>query len=65
MIGKQKSRYSLLDSAFNTRKKKSRSENLLKKIDQFVDWRRFERLCEPMYKNPRKGQPSLPIITAL
>jgi len=37
MIGKPKPQLSILDGAFNIRKKRSRSEDLLKKIDQFVD----------------------------
>jgi IS5 family transposase len=65
MIGKQKSQYSLLDSVFNGRSKKSRADALLTKIDQFVDWRALESLCEPMYKRSKKGKPSLPIIAAL
>ena len=65
MIGTQKSQYSLPDSVFNRRIKKSRADTLLKKIDQFVDWRELESLCEPMYKTSKKGKPSLPIIMAL
>jgi len=37
MIGKAKSQLSLLDSVFNYRKKRSRSDDLLKKINEFVD----------------------------
>jgi hypothetical protein len=62
MIGKQKSQYSLLDSVFNRRTKKSRTDTLLKKIDQFVGWRELENLCEPMYKTSKRGKPSLAII---
>jgi IS5 family transposase len=65
MIGKQKSQYSLLDSVFNKRTKKSRTETLLQKIDRFVEWRELERLCESMYKDSKKGKPSLPIVVAL
>ena len=65
MIGKQKSQYSLLDSVFNRRTKKSRTDMLLEKIDQFVDWKDLESLCEPMYKPSKKDKPSLPIIAAL
>lgn len=65
MIGTQKSQYSLLDGVFNGRTKKSRTDALLKKINQFVDWKRFESLCKPMYKPSKKGKPSTPIIAAL
>ena len=64
MIGKQKSQYSLLDSVFNRRTKKSRTNTLLKKIEQFVEWRELESLCEPMYKTSKRGKLSLPIIGA-
>jgi len=65
MIGRQKSQYSLLDSAFNQRTKVSRMDMLLQKINQFVNWRQLEVLCEPMYKPSNQGQPSLPIVVAL
>jgi len=65
MIGKQKSQLSLLDSAFNTRTKRSRSDKLLKKIDKFVDWENLESICKRMYKDSKRGRPSLPIIVAL
>lgn len=39
MIGKQKSQHSLLDSVFNRHTKKSRTDTVMRKIDQFVDWR--------------------------
>lgn len=65
MIGKPKSQLSLLDSAFSKRKKRSRSDRLLQSIDTFVDWNRFEQLCEPMYKRTTTGHPSVPIVTAL
>ena len=38
---------------------------LLRKIDQFVDFKPFERMCEPMYKPSKRGKPSVPIIVAL
>jgi IS5 family transposase len=65
MIGKQTIQYSLLDSVFNQRTKKSRTDTLLQQIDTFVDWTVFEPLCEPMYKPSKKGQPSLPIVVGL
>ena len=49
MIGKQKSQLSLLDSAFNARTKRSRTDKLLKKIDKYVDWDSLESYAT---KNP-------------
>ena len=65
MIGKQKSQLSLLDSAFNARTKHSRVDKLLKKIDTFVDWKNLESICNGMYKDSKRGRPSLPVIVAL
>ena len=65
MIGKQKSQLSLLDSAFNARTKRSRAEKLLKKIDKFIDWDNLESICRGMYKDTKRGRPSLPIIISL
>ena len=65
MIGKQTIQYSLLDSVFNQRTKKSRTDALLQQIDRFVDWTVFESLCTPMYKPSKQGQPSMPIIVGL
>ena len=65
MIGRQKPQISLLDSVFNTRTKHSRTNKLLKKIDEFVNWDDLESICKRMYKDSKHGRPSLPIIIAL
>jgi len=65
MIGKQKTQYSLLDGVFNRRTKKSRTEFLLRKIDQCVDFRPFEQICQPMYSPSKRGNPSVPIVVSL
>jgi IS5 family transposase len=65
MVGQRKAQISLLDSAFNRRKKRSRSDELLRKIDQFVDWRQLEAICSPMYKASRRGRPTIPIEFSL
>ena len=65
MIGKQKAQLSLLDSAFSGRKKRSRTDELLKTINNFVDWNRLERICNKAYKETNRGRPSLPIVFAL
>jgi len=64
MIGKQKSQLSLLDSAFNARKKHCRTDKLLKNVDKFVNWDNLETICKGMYKDTNRGRPSLPIIYA-
>ena len=65
MVGQLKPQVSLLDSAFNRRKKRSRSDSLLQKIDQFVDWKKLEVICQPMYKPSRRGRPTVPIQFSL
>ena len=65
MIGKQKSQISFLDGAFNARTKHSRTDKLLKKIDKFVNWENLESICKSMYKDTKRGRPSLPIVIAL
>ena len=65
MIGKPKRQYSLLDGMFNRRTKKSRTDTLLQKIDRCVDFQPFERMCEPLYKPSKRGNPSVPIVVSL
>jgi len=65
MVGQLKPQVSLLDSAFNRRKKRSRSDSLLQKIDQFVDWKKLEDICRPMYKPSRRGRPTVPMQFSL
>jgi transposase, IS5 family len=65
MIGKPKRQYSLLDGMFNRRTKKSRTDDFLRKVDQCVDFKPFERLCEPLYKPSKRGKPSVPIVVSL
>ena len=65
MIGKQKSQLSLLDSAFNARTKRSRTDKLLHDIDDYVKWDSLESICMRMYKDTNRGRPSLPIVFGL
>jgi IS5 family transposase len=65
MIGKPKSQLSILDSAFNKRKKQSRSDDLLRKIERFVDWHRLEKEVVQVYKPSKRGRPTIPIIYML
>lgn len=64
MIGKEKTQLSLLDSVFNARTKKSRTDWMLKQIDEWVDWKSLERICQPAYAHGI-GRPSIPIVVAI
>ena len=65
MIGRPKSQLSILDSVFNTRRKRSRSDKFLEQIDELVDWKLLEKETEPLYKLSRRGRPTVPIIYSL
>jgi len=65
MIGRPKSQLSILDSAFNTRTKRSRSDKLLEQIDEFVNWKQLEKEIEPLYTPSRRGRPTVPIVYSL
>jgi len=65
MIGKQKSQFSLLDSAFSARTKRSRTDKLLSNINNYVNWDSLESICMRMYKETNRGRPSLPIVFGL
>jgi len=65
MVGQNKPQVSLLDSAFSKRKKRSRSDSLLQKIDKFVDWQELENICRPVYKSSRRGRPGIPVQFSL
>ncbi len=65
MIGKQKSQFSILDGAFNGRKKRCRSDALLEKINGFVNWDKLVQVCQEIYKDSRRGRPTVPIEFSL
>ena len=65
MIGRAKTQLTLLDSVLNKRKKKSRTDELLKKMDEFVDWDKLIEVCSVVFKDSKRGRPSLPIIFSL
>lgn len=65
MIGSPKSQLSILDSAFNKRNKQSRTDNLLKKINQFVDWQRLVQEVVQVYSPSKRGRPTVPIVYML
>ena len=65
MIGKQNNQLSILDGVLSRRKKRSRSDNLLKRINDFVDWQKLSKICEKGYKDSTRGRPSLPLIVSV
>jgi len=65
MIGKPKSQVSILDGAFNSRKKRCRSDALLEKIDAFVNWDKLVEVCQGIYKGSKRGRPTVPIEFSL
>ncbi len=65
MIGQAKSQLSLLDSVFNRRKKRSRTDTLLTQTVNFMAWERLEKEIEPMFKKSKRGRPTVPIIYSL
>ena len=65
MIGKQKSQLTLLDSAFSKRRKRSRSDERLKKIETFVDWDKLEAICKQAFSGTSRGRPTVPIKVSL
>ncbi len=65
MIGKPKTQLSILDGAFNVRKKRARTDELLEKINRFINWNALANLCQGMYKESKRGRPTLPIEFSL
>ena len=65
MIRTQQAQISILDSAFSSRKKRSKSDSLLESIDKFVDWSPLAEQCEVMFKKSNRGRPATPIIFSL
>jgi len=65
MIGKQNNQLSILDGVLSRRKKLSRSDNLLKQIDNFVNWQILSKICEKGYKDSNRGRPSIPLIISV
>ena len=61
MIGKPTRQLNLVDSVFTNRKKRSRSDKMLQKINDFVDWSILVKEIKKLYKASSKGRPSIPI----
>jgi len=62
MIGKPTRQLNLVDSILTNRKKRSRSDKMLSEIDQFINWSVLVKEIEPLYKNSKRGRPSIPIV---
>jgi IS5 family transposase len=65
MIGAQKNQVSILDGAFNRRQKRARSDALLDEINHFVDWQPLVQTCQKLYKDSKRGRPTIPIEFSL
>jgi len=65
MIGKQNSQISILDGAFNSRTKRSRSDALLEKLADAVDWKRLAEISKGVFKDTRRGRPTIPVEFSL
>jgi len=65
MIGQVKSQLSIIDGAFNRRKKNSRSDTLLEDINKFVNWEPLVDICGDIFKKSNRGRPTIPIIFSL
>jgi len=61
MVGKPRRQLTIVDSAFSNRKKRRRSEKLLERINELVDWQKLVAIVERTYQKSRRGRPSIPI----
>lgn len=61
MIGKKSLQISILDGAFNQRTKQSRTDQLLKQINEFVNWNKLVETCKVVFKDSKRGRPTTPI----
>ena len=61
MIGRPTVQMNLLDGALANRKKRSRREKALQAIGSLVDWDALVKEIEPLYKQSKRGRPSVPI----
>jgi IS5 family transposase len=65
MIGKRNPQFSILDGVFNSRTKRSRSDALLDKINNFVDWKKLAALSQGVFKDTTRGRPTIPVEFSL
>lgn len=62
MIGKKNPQLSLLDGALSGRRKRSKSDTLLTRMNELIDWERIASRCETVYKDSGRGRPSIPAM---
>jgi len=65
MIGTRNSQISILDGAFNSRTKRSRSDALLEKLADAVDWKRLAEISQGVFKDTKRGRPTIPVEFSL
>jgi len=65
MIGTRNSQISILDGAFNSRTKRSRSDALLEKLADAVDWKRLAEISRGVFKDTKRGRPTIPVEFSL
>ena len=61
MTGRPTVQMNLLDGALSSRRKRSRGEKALLAIEALVDWDELVKVIEPLYKESRRGRPSVAI----
>ncbi len=62
MIGKPTRQLNLVDGALTNRKKCSRTEKTLRRIDKLIDWSVLVEEIEGLYKPTKRGRPSIPVL---
>jgi len=62
MIGRPAKQINFLDSVFSNRKKRARTDALLQKVNQLIDWSFLVEMVEKTYKPSRRGRPSIPML---
>ena len=65
MIGTQNSQISILDGALNTRSKRSRSDALLAKLAEAVDWQKLTEVSRVVFTDTKRGRPTIPVEFSL
>ena len=62
MIGKLTHQLDLVDGALTKRRKRSRTEKALRRIDKLIDWSVLVEEIEGLYKPTKRGRPSIPVL---
>jgi IS5 family transposase len=61
MIGKPRNQITMAELIINSRKKRSRSDKMLERIHELVDWKKLTKTVEQSYKKSKRGRPSIPV----